>query len=90
MTHYVVPRIPSLSDNDDTAPFFKRTDRKDTAESHSGGPDDGCTTSSPSSCSPAPLSRQSYRCSRRSSTASSTIGLHLRTVLNTLFGQRFT
>ncbi|CAL8343327.1 unnamed protein product [Lota lota] len=81
-----VPRNPSLSDNDDTAPFFNRTDRKEPAESNSGGHHDGCTPS-PSSFSPAPLSSQSHRRSSGSSTASSTIGLNLRTVLNSLFGQ---
>ncbi|CAL8332749.1 unnamed protein product [Arctogadus glacialis] len=86
-THSVrtVPRIPSLSETDDTAPFFKRTDRQEPAESGGGGPDEGRATS-PSSLSP-PSSSQSCRRSRRSSTTSSTIGLNLRTVLNSLFGQ---
>ncbi|CAL8238166.1 unnamed protein product [Merluccius merluccius] len=81
-----IHRVPSLSDNDDTAPFFRRTDRREPAESSSGGPHDG-SSPSPSSGSPAPPSSQSYRRSRRSSTASSTIGLNLRTVLHSLFGQ---
>ncbi|XP_059911047.1 calcium-binding protein 1a isoform X2 [Gadus macrocephalus] len=86
-THSVrtVPRIPSLSETDDTAPFFKRTDRQEPAESGGGGPDEG-RAPSPSSLSP-PSSSQSCRRSRRSSTTSSTIGLNLRTVLNSLFGQ---
>ncbi|CAL8251912.1 unnamed protein product [Boreogadus saida] len=89
-THSVrtVPRIPSLSETDDTAPFFKRTDRQEPAESGGGGPDEG-RAPSPSSLSPPlpPFSSQSCRRSRRSSTTSSTIGLNLRTVLNSLFGQ---
>ncbi|KAI9521667.1 hypothetical protein NQZ68_003822 [Dissostichus eleginoides] len=80
-----VPRVPSLSDsNDDRAPLCEPRDHKGVSVAISGAQ---VSSRSPSSCSLVPLSSRSSRHSRRSSAASSASDIHLRTILNSLFGQ---
>ncbi|XP_040898294.1 calcium-binding protein 1a isoform X1 [Toxotes jaculatrix] len=80
-----VPRVPSLSDNnDDRAPLCEPRDHKGASLANSGGQ---VSSPSPSSCSLAPLSSRSSRRSRRSSAASCASDINLRTILNSLFGQ---
>ncbi|KAL3063033.1 hypothetical protein OYC64_002754 [Pagothenia borchgrevinki] len=80
-----VPRVPSLSDsNDDRAPLCESRDHKGVSVAISGTQ---VSSRSPSSCSLVPLSSRSSRHSRRSSAASSASDIHLRTILNSLFGQ---
>ncbi|KAF3851007.1 hypothetical protein F7725_012779 [Dissostichus mawsoni] len=79
-----VPRVPSLSDsNDDRAPLCEPRDHKGVSVAISGAQ---VSSRSPSSSS-LPLSSRSSRHSRRSSAASSASDIHLRTILNSLFGQ---
>ncbi|XP_062236222.1 calcium-binding protein 1a [Platichthys flesus] len=81
-----VPRVPSLSDsNDDRAPLCEPRDRRGAGSANSAGGQ--VPSPSPSSCSLVPLSSSSSRRSRRSSAASSASDVHLRTILNSLFGQ---
>ncbi|XP_033974207.1 calcium-binding protein 1a isoform X2 [Trematomus bernacchii] len=78
-----VPRVPSLSDsNDDRAPLCEPRDHKGVSVAGAQ-----VSSRSPSSCSLVPLSSRSSRHSRRSSAASSASDIHLRTILNSLFGQ---
>ncbi|KAG7453971.1 hypothetical protein JOB18_026318, partial [Solea senegalensis] len=84
-----LPRVPSLSDsNDDRAPLCEPRGHKGASLSHRGGGGGQVASPSPSSCSLVPLSSRSSRRSRRSSAASSTSDINLRTILNSLFGQR--
>ncbi|XP_055017634.1 calcium-binding protein 1a [Boleophthalmus pectinirostris] len=85
-----VPRELSLSDcHDDRAPLFEPADRKRNTVMMNGarGGGHGVSSSSPSSCSPVPLSSRSSRRSRRSSGASLVSDCQLRTILSSLFGQ---
>ncbi|XP_010770382.1 calcium-binding protein 1-like [Notothenia coriiceps] len=80
-----VPRVPSLSDsNDDRASLYEPRNHKGVSVAIIGAQ---ISSRSPSSCSLAPLSSRSSRHSRRSSAASSASDIHLRTILNSLFGQ---
>ncbi|XP_061585795.1 calcium-binding protein 1-like isoform X2 [Cololabis saira] len=78
-----LPRVPSLSDStDERTPLVDpRGRRRGLARGQE------VSSASTSTCSLVPPSSRSSRRSRRSSAVSSATDIHLRTILNTLFGQ---